>query len=38
MLAQDYKKFQFTKKVTSSKVFNVIDKLENWIEEVMLKL
>ena len=33
MLAQDYKKFQFTKKVTSSKVFNVIDKLENWIEE-----
>jgi len=32
-LARDYKKFEFTNKILSSKVHNAIDKLDNWIEE-----
>ena len=32
-LAKDYKKFEFTNKILSSKVHNAIDKLDNWIEE-----
>ena len=37
-LAQNYKELQITKKILSSKVFNAIDRLDNWIEKVMLKL
>ena len=32
-LAQNYKELQITKKILSSKVFNAIDRLDNWIEE-----
>ena len=32
-LAQNYKEFQITKKILSSKVSNAIDRLDNWIEE-----
>jgi cell division protein FtsA len=32
-LARDYKKFEFTNKILSSKVHNARDKLDNWIEE-----
>ena len=32
-LAQNYKELQLTKKILSSKVFNAIDRLDNWIEE-----
>ena len=31
-LAQNYKELQITK-ILSSKVFNAIDRLDNWIEE-----